>query len=407
MQLWAGVSFTAMGGQTANFLQRAAQQEMKLRSIRPLVGGVSAQCSARRYLALRKVARPCRVKLQLTARHGAYFALRGLLDRKGLWAGLLAFLAFAALQRNLIWQIDDSDLTEGQQPRVAALLWEECGIAAGAYYSEELLAQGETVLLSASDEFSWVSLYFAGGRLTVEATAATAVPEIAEGAQGDITASVAGEVISINVQSGTPMVSAGQMVEAGDVLIATARLEYDNETLVYEPTAGEVLAQFSASYTASFAAVQRVLLPEEPLAIETDYSIYAFGQTFAVPDVFDIFDLFDGDGWGLFASDANGASDASEAEPVTITRNVPLSWLGLALPVTVLEENTLYYEAVDVIYTQDELYAMARLACSEQLYADHPDAEITAYRENITEEGDIFTLTIEYQIVADICSSLD
>ncbi len=421
MQLWAGVSFTAMGGQTATFLQRAAQKEMKLRHIRPLLGGVSAQCSARRYLALRKIARPCRVKLQITARHGVYFVLRGLFNRKGLWAGVLAFALLASTQRNLIWQIDDSDLTTGQQARVAALLWEECGIAAGAYYSEELLAQGETVLLSASDEFSWVSLNFAGGRLTVEVTAATAVPEIAEGTLGDITASVAGEIVSVNVGQGTPVVSAGQMVEAGDVLIAAARLEHDGETLVYEPTAGEVLAQFSVSYSASLATVQQVNLPTEPLGIETDCSLYAFGKVFDVPNFSDV---LDGDRWRFFASDTPllqlfglGAAESAgnlgqdaemnEVLPITTTRNVQLSWFGFALPVTILEENTLYYTEVDIIYTQEELYAMARLACSEQLYADYPDAEIVGYRENIIEEGDVFALTVEYQIVADICSSLD
>ncbi len=392
MQLWAGVSFTALGGQTAAFLQRAAQQRVKLRNIRPLVGGVSAQCSAQRYFALRKLARVHRVKLHITARNGAYFLLRKLFARKGLWAGALAFVLLGALQQNLIWQIDDSDLTTGQQARVAALLWEECGIAAGAYSSEALLAQAESVLLTSTDEFSWVSLNFADGRLTVEVTAATQVPEIAQGAQGDLVASVAGQVVSVNVQQGTPMVAVGQAVEAGQVLIATARLEYDNETLVYEPTAGEVLAEFSVNYTAYAAAIQHTLVPAEPLAIETQYAIFAFGRVFALPSA------------SQWIAAVGGGEENDTQTATTTTRNIPLTVLGLPLPATILEQNSVYYQQVDVIYTQEELFALARLSCSEQLYAAYPNASIVSYRETIVEEDGLFALTIEYQIIADICS---
>ncbi len=410
MYLWAGVCFTALGGRTADFLQRAAAQNFKLREILPVFGGVSAQCSASRYRALAALAKSCHVRLHVTTRQGLYFRVRGLFERRGIWCALVVFCVFYACNRNLIWQIDYSALTEGQEARVSQILWESCEIAPGAYYSEALLASGEAALLADTDEFSWVSLNFAGGRVTVEVSQAVAVPEIAEGTQGDITAHTAGQVVSVNVQQGTAMVGAGDMVEIGQVLIGQVRLEHDEETLVYELTAGEVLAECVVDYTAEIDYSQRVLCPVTPLGIETDYIVFAFGRRFAVSDWFTWTEWSNQDEHQDDSSDAsNGvvvSSDLSNSADVT-TRNISLSMFGFCLPVTICEENTLHYTVETVRYTQTEALALARLACSEALYTEYPDALILEESEIVQASEECLSYTIYYKIVADIGSSPD
>lgn len=387
MYFWAGVSFTALGGQTANFLQRAAKSHYKLRNIRPILGGVSAQCGAKQYITLHRLAKVCHVRLQLHKRHGLYFYLRTVLLKKGLLVGGCVFFILFVLQQNLIWKMDYGTLSVGQQARIAKILWESCNIAPGAYTSEELLAAGEAELLSTAEEFSWVSLNFTGGRLTIEATAASVVPEIAQGSSTDTYAKIDGEIVQVNVQQGTPMVSVGDLVEMGQVLISTSRLEHDQETLVYEPTSGEILASFTKTYTTSVGLVQQVLLPAEPIRVNTEFTLFCFGQQIPIPQK--VSQPF--------------YETTSFAEEYTTTRITQASWLGFSFPVTIVEKNTIGYESAAVLYTQEDALALARLSCSEMLYQEYPDAVLVCYQETLCETDDVLTYQIEYTVIADIC----
>ncbi len=411
LYFWAGVSFCATGGQTADFLQRASGRNFKLRNICPVFGGVSAQCGAGRYRALARLAKSCHVRLHLTARQGLYFRLRKPFARRGIWCGLLAFLLFWQMNQSLIWQRDCSDLTTGQQARVQALLWEACEIAPGAYASESLLAWGETMLLTYDQEFSWVSLNFTGGRLCVEVNAATAVPEIAVGQQADIVARTAGRVVSVNLRQGTAMVAAGDDVEAGQVLIASAHLEHDQETLVYELTAGEVLAEFAVTYATEIDLLQQVSQPVT-LALESNYQVFAFGRHWTLPTLPTLQGLRDALPWQDAAqteAQANAQPDETptDASAQTTTRVVPLSLFGFCLPVTLIEENTLYCQPTTLMYSESEALALARLACSEQLYAAYPDAEIIITHESHATQNNQLRYEITYQTIADICDSAE
>ena len=64
-RIWAGVRFTAVGGRCEAMLQRAAEQGLRIRAIRPKAGGFSAECPARHYLRLAPLARHYRVRLQV------------------------------------------------------------------------------------------------------------------------------------------------------------------------------------------------------------------------------------------------------------------------------------------------------------------------------------------------------
>lgn len=392
MHLWAGVSFVAQGGQTADFLQRAANQNFKLRHIRPVFGGVSAHCAAGKYFALRKLAKSYHLHLRVVRRHGLYFRLRHLFRHKGVWCGGLAFVLFLVCNQNLVWSIDNSDLTIGQQARVETILWESFGIAPGAYVSQELLASAESAIMTQTDDFSWISLNFTGGRLTIEASAAAAVPEIAVGAQTDLVASSAGEIVSINVRQGTSVVAVGQTVTIGDVLISASRLEYDEETLVYEPTAGQVMAVVSSGFNAGVLYTQMLNVPAQPTQVETNYSFFVCGHLISIPDLSTL--------WG-----AVGEADAAdEISVVESNRMWQLSWLGFSLPITVLEENCVYYELQEVVYTPQEALELARLACSEKLYASFPDAEILSWTETVAENNSFLILQVQCEVLTDICS---
>ena len=241
MQCWAVVDFTAQNGDPEGLLTTAAAAGLHLTQVLPRPGGFSARCTAWQYKPLSRLARKRRVRLRVQKRSGLFFVLRPWFRRRGLWAGMVLFVPLLLWLQGAIWAIDGNSLTPGQQARAGSLLWAQ-GLIPGAFVSEETLRNGEYALLQ-SGEFSWVSLNFTDGRLTVEAAAAKPVPEIASGTLHGIRAKTAGTVLDTNLTSGTMLVIPGQTVEAGQGLIGTARTERDG-TLIFQPAAGRVLAQF-------------------------------------------------------------------------------------------------------------------------------------------------------------------
>lgn len=373
--LWAGVCFSAQNGDPAGLLTAAAAEGLHLSQVLPCPGGFSAQCAAWRYRRLAGLARKHRVRLRTERRRGAFFVLRPFFCRRGLWAGLLFFLPLLFWLQGAVWAVDGSGLTAGQQARAAVVLWEN-GLFPGSFVTEEKLRAGEYALLQ-SGEFSWASLNFRAGRLTVEAAAAKPVPDIAAGTLHGIRARTAGTILSTNLTSGTMLVAPGQVVEAGQGLIGTARAERDG-TLIFQPAAGQVVAQFDWETT-----------QDEPLVVEASRLT---GKTVCRVRVF-----FGRHGFSL------PALPSQKHRSLAIARHLQPGVWGLKLPFSV--EETTYYEqtSATLTRTEDEVLTLARFHSRQTLFAAYPDAKVLARKEDFSAEGPVFHYRVCYTVAADIC----
>lgn len=375
-RLWAGVTFAAAGGRTEVLLQSAAEQGLRIRHVRPLPGGFSAECPARQYPLLLPLARRCRVRLQVLQKHGMYFMLRATLRRTGLFAGALAFGLLLWQAQGLVWSIDCVDLTAGQAARAVQAL-REAGIRPGTRITQQLLTAGEYALLENGGEFSWASVNFEKGRLTVEAAAAKPAPEIDGSEIRALVAKSDGQVVSVELEDGTPMVTPGQQVAAGQVLIGTARAERDG-SLNYRRAAGVVLARINWQ-----AAAERPVAPEAQILTgghTTWYELSAAG-----------FDL------------ALGAGKADETALVR-QRHTQLSLLGLPLPVAVTEYTAFYRETQTLPYSESLALALARLDCLRQLEQQFPGAEILTWQESTGQKNGVLNCRVSAVILADLCT---
>ena len=373
--LWAGVCFSAQNGDPEGLLTAAAVEGLHLSQILPCPGGFSAQCAAWRYRRLAGLARKHRVRLRTERRRGLFFVLRPFFRRRGLWAGLLLFLPLLFWLQGAVWAVDGSGLTAGQQARAAVVLWEN-GLFPGSFVTEEKLRTGEYALLQ-SGEFSWASLNFRAGRLTVEAAAAKPVPDIAAGTLHGIRARTAGTILSTNLTSGTMLVAPGQVVEAGQGLIGTARAERDG-TLIFQPAAGQVVAQFDWETT-----------QDEPLVVEVSRLT---GKTVCRVRVFF--------GRHRFALPA---FPSRMHHSLAIVRHLqPEDW-GLKLPFSV--EETTYYEqaSATLTRTEDEVLTLALFRSRQALFAAYSDAKVLARKEDFSAEGPVFHYRVCYTVAADIC----
>ena len=211
----------------------------------------------------------------------------------------------------------------------------------------------------------------------MEAAAAKPVPDIASGTLHGITARVAGTVLETNLTSGTMLVTPGQAVEAGQGLIGTARMERDG-TLIFQPAAGRVLAQFEWEFSETLPAT--VAADQLTGSKSHQYQLHFAGKSLALPP------------WNSHQEDARA-----------ITRHLHPAFWGLALPCSV-EETVFYHTQNETLsYTGDQLLALARLHSRQVLYAAYPDAVLLTRKEDFSAEGDQFHYRVCYTIAADIC----
>lgn len=377
VQLWAAISFAAQNGDTEAFLSAAAQARLHLYGITAAPGGVRASCAAHRYKPLAAIAREKRVHLRVEKRRGLYFCIRALLRRAGLWAGLCVFVPLLLWAQGLVWAVDYGALTAGQRARAEAILRENAALAPGSTTSEAKLAAGEHALMQ-SGEFSWVSLNFLNGRLTVEAAVAEPMPEIASGTLHGIRARVSATVVSTNLVSGTMLVTQGQQVESGQGLIGTARSERDG-TLVFEPAAGEVRAQFvwQGEYSEPLSRSAATLTGKSCV----EYSVSFAGHTLALPFNF------------------GGASDTE----LTLVRHLQAELFGLPLPFAITETTHCQQTQQEILYSDNGALALARLHSLQELYSAYPDAEIKSRKETARISGGAVHFRVAYTVIADIC----
>ena len=374
VQLWAGVAFTACGGDTEGLLNDAAGAGLHLARVAAQPGGFCGHCAAWRYRPLAALARRRRVRLRVKRRQGLFFRLRPLLRRTGLWVGLGLFLPLLVWSRGLVWAVEYEGMTPGQQARAAALLRESAGLMPGARADAARLAAGEYALLQ-SGEFSWASLNFFGGRLEVEAAAAKPVPAVFSGKLQTLCARTAGVVAEVNLKSGTALVAPGQQVEAGQPLIGTSRTERDG-TPIFAPAAGVVTARFT--WSASF---------DQPLTVETEMLTGA--STTRVRAACG--------GLRLTLPAAGGGAAAAQS-----TRHDQLTLWGLPLPVS-LEETTFYEKApARTAYRDNLALAMARLHCLRALEAAWPGADLVAQQETVEMRADCLHYAVTYTLLGDI-----
>ena len=376
--LWAGVRFTARNGSPEALLTDAAGQGLHLYGISSLPGGFCAHCAAWQYRRLAALARHRRVRLRVEKRMGLYFLLRPLLQRKGLWAGLVAWGLVLVWLQGFIWVVDYGSLTTGQRARAEVILREQVQLMPGSAVTQEKLTAGEYALLQ-NGEFSWASLNFLDGRLVVEAAAAKPVPDIAAGKADGVFAKAAGTVVRTNLVSGTMLAAPGQAVEAGQLLIGTSRTERDG-TPIYEPAAGAVFAQFDWEST-----------QEEPLKITakrltgkhfSKRVISTNGQRISLPS------------WKPF----------SEETALVTTRHIQPDILGFGLPFSV--EETTYSEQTEqeIPYTEEQALALAKLHSLQALFRAYPDAAFVTQKEDVSIENNILYYRVVYTIVANICA---
>ncbi len=234
------VRFSVIGGSPERFFSLSARSGAYLWDIAG-APDAGACVAARRYRYLRKNARRSGCRLRVRERHGLPFLLAGTRHHPGMWAGAAAFLAVLYVLSMQVWCIRIAGCETVPPAKIEAAL-AAGGLSQGVWrknIAPEKLAQQ---ILLQFPELRWMSINPRGSVAEVEVREKTEKPQIADQqAACNIKAAATGQILSIYVSAGTPVVRKGDAVVAGQLLVSG---------VTADPAGGSALVHASAQIMA-------------------------------------------------------------------------------------------------------------------------------------------------------------
>ncbi len=194
-----------------------------LEDLRPDREGFLFSMEAPGFFKVRRLARKAGVKLSILEKRGIFFFLRRNRARLAFFAGIVSCTGFLYYSSLFIWDIHMEGNLKYTDSALLSFL-EDLGYVHGMKKSGIVCEDLEKEIRAAYGDITWVSAEISGNRLIVRVkenqVIGTEEEEAESALSGDLTAAKAGTIVSIITRAGTPKVHAGDVVEAGQVLIS-------------------------------------------------------------------------------------------------------------------------------------------------------------------------------------------
>lgn len=186
------------------------------------------------FFRLRPIARKTGTRAVVLERYGLPFLLQKMKRRKMFIGGILFCFVFLISMSQFIWSIEfegNYSLTDD----VLIDFMEKNGVEYGEYKKRIDIEKIESQIRENFDEVTWTSVKIEGTRLIVQIrendlfqeNRNRETDEVYQGS--NLVANADGMVYSILTRSGVPLVSAGDMVKKGDILVSGAIPVYNDD----------------------------------------------------------------------------------------------------------------------------------------------------------------------------------
>ncbi len=213
------VSMIVKGQNLEKFLNMASSRGIYLWDIKRLGSHeimVKARLSAVR--PLRHIGRKVGCRFKFKDREGLPFIISRLKKRKSLLIGLIVFLVGLYTLSSFIWFIDVKGNQKLEQEAILKIA-AEAGLKIGAFKFTADTSEAENLIKEKLPEVSYVGININGTRAVIEIAEKTIIERPAA-APADIVSKKSGLIKEVLVLAGNPMVSEGDTVVPGQVLIS-------------------------------------------------------------------------------------------------------------------------------------------------------------------------------------------
>lgn len=181
------------------------------------------------------------IKIKLERGIGLPFLFKRYKYRVGAFAGFFIMCAIIYASLCVIWDIRIVGNNSISELEVIREL-EEAGLSVGKKIGMLDVDEIENKMLINSESISWVSINIIGTVANVEVREKQAVPDRTEAKPSNLIATQNGEIVSLEVYTGKPVVKIGDIVSKGDILVSGI---YDSPNFGFRlrPSRGKIFAK--------------------------------------------------------------------------------------------------------------------------------------------------------------------
>ncbi|XOQ48602.1 MAG: sporulation protein YqfD [Eubacteriales bacterium] len=366
------VHFKAPGGSSERFLNHCARSGINLWDIK---GGRECEAcvAVQNYRDLRSCARKANAKLKVLDKHGFPFATKGIRKRKGILYGAVLFFLVLYLLSIRVWSIEivGNETIPTQQIRMELT---RQGITTGTLKSRVRPLELQQKLMLKFPKISWLSVNTRGCCVEIHLQEKIDRPPIVEKEKQNfcnIKASRTGQIVSMEVYTGTSQVKEGDAVVEGQLLISGV-VENNMGEVALKHAGGKVIAETSHNFTTEVNLRQTVKKPTGKTVTRRSFSLFGarIPLTFA------------------------GKPDASyRAEGV----HTDVKLMNSVLPLSLYEETWTQETMQTVTLTKEQGVAQAQKMIQKKIKEELKDAKIitSSATEKITGTRLVYALFIK------------
>lgn len=375
--LKGNVSFEATGAYLERFMNLCARERVPVWDCKRNSSKLKAKTDAKSYKRLRPLAKKTGIKLRITGKAGAPFTRRRYRHRYGIPVGIGIFLVFLFTMSQFIWNIEIVGLQTIPHSHVLQAL-EELNFGLGTPRAAVDVRDLERRTIIKIPEISWIAINIDGSSVVINISERTPPPQaIDQKSPCNIVAAQSGLITAINVYEGEGMVSVGDTVLEGSMLISGITEDSFGKNL-FRHARGEVFARFMVQETIEVPFVQ--LSYKETGEIKKRNYLECFGITMP---------MF------LNLGKIDGIYHVEREEK-------PFAIFGIETGLKVCKEKYIIMQETEETLTEYAVKekALRELQALEKI--EYAKAQIMQRELNSQVQNGVFILTATYDLIADI-----
>lgn len=371
------VCFSLIGADCEEFLNALFKSGINVSKIRNEANIIYGTMKTAHYMRAARFTRQYSVRMRVKRKSRSYLISEKYKHRYGIFAGFIFAMLIITVLTSFVWDIDISGNEIVSDAQIAEIL-ETHGIKKGVYiYSfENKLTELNTLLKL--DELSWISIERYGSRVTVKTSERIPeeTPDVPISSPCNIIASRSGQIVEVQVYSGTLMYKTGSGVAQGSLLVSGV-VNDGGGKITYQHASAKIIAEYTVNETFFVPFESTASIPTQNRQEKKYLQILGFE---------------------IALNDENiGFPSFTYTEEVN-----KCDFLGIPLPFRI--KTGTYTENVRQTYTLSEEAALKKLQETEENYRRNflSDAEIISDELTYKPQSDGIILEAVYVVRSDI-----
>ncbi|NLB82191.1 MAG: sporulation protein YqfD [Clostridiaceae bacterium] len=237
------VTISIKGAFPERFLNICARRRIYLWNVkRQGVARINANISVKGFKLIRPIAKKSRCNIYINQRHGIPFFLYKHRKRKIFAAGAVFFIISLFIITRFIWVIDITGNNEVETVQIIEVL-SEAGLKTGVLSSKVVISDIQNYTMTKLGKIAWIGINLKGTTAFVEIKERLSTPDLFQkDLPCNIVAKTDGVIESIDAVNGNRLVSIGDVVGKGQLLISGVIDSKAGDGVRYLHADGEVLA---------------------------------------------------------------------------------------------------------------------------------------------------------------------